>query len=170
MTARVPVLRAMQVSDLSAVARIQALAYPAAFLEEDATLRDRLSAHAETAWVACSSGKIAAYLVAYRSLLGKVTPLGGQFAPNAQANCLYLHDLAVHPDCIGQGLGPRLVQHALHAATQGMAWSALVSVQSSQPFWQALGYQSQPLEDAGQRQNLATYSGPAVYMVQRLAA
>lgn len=158
----------MQLADLPAVARIQALAYPAGFIEDDATLRERLLAHPDTAWVACAAGQAAAYLVAYRSVLGKITPLAAPFAPSAQANCLYLHDLAVHPAYSGQGLGPRLVRHALQVGARGMAWSALVSVQASQPFWQALGYQNHPLTGAAQRQNLATYPGQGVYMAQSL--
>jgi ribosomal protein S18 acetylase RimI-like enzyme len=168
--AQAAVLRRMHHEDLSAVSAVQASAYPAFFLEDDATLRARLTTCADTAWVAQGAQGVCAYLVAYRCLPGRVTPLGAQFAPPPGANGLYLHDLAVSAAAAGQGLGPQLVRHALaQARSEGLAFSALVSVQGSEAFWHRLGYQVQVLEDVQQRAHLASYPGQAVYMRQALA-
>jgi ribosomal protein S18 acetylase RimI-like enzyme len=168
--AQAAVLRRMLHADLPAVAAVQASAYHPHFLEDDTTLRARLNACADTAWVAQGPQGVCAYLVAYRSLLGQVTPLGASFAPPEGADGLYLHDLAVAAAAAGQGLGPQLVKHALaQARREGLAWSALVSVQGSEAFWQRLGYQAQTLADARQRAHLASYPGQGVYMSQLLA-
>ena len=51
---------------------------------------------------------------------------------------------------------------------QGLRWSALVSVQDTQAYWQRQGYRPQPLSDATQRQRLDSYGPGAVYMGQPL--
>ncbi|SFU59266.1 Ribosomal protein S18 acetylase RimI [Polaromonas sp. YR568] len=163
-------LRLMRPQDLAGVAAIQASSYHPHYLEDDATLAARLRECADTSWVAEGpGGLLGAYLVAYRSVLGKVTPLGAHFDPPPQPNCLYLHDLAVAAHAAGQGLGPALVRQALALARrEGLACSALVSVQESQAFWRRLGYGAQALDDAQQQAHLASYPGVGVYMVQAL--
>ncbi|WP_218156582.1 GNAT family N-acetyltransferase [Polaromonas sp. OV174] len=166
-----PSVRLMRPGDLASVAAIQADSYHPHYLEDDATLRARLNEFPDTAWVAQGPAGVCAYLVAYRSVLGKITPLGGHFHSPALPNCLYLHDLAVSTAAAGQGLGPALVSHALAVARQeGLAYCALVSVQGSQAFWQRLGFRATTLDDPRERQHLATYLGAAVYMTQALAA
>lgn len=161
----------MRPDDLACVAVIQSGAYAVDFLEDDATLRARLCGFPDTSWVAEGPSGVCAYLVAYRSVLDKVSPLGGQFESPPNANCLYLHDLAIDPRAAGQKLGSRLVRQALLAAEkQGLAYSALVSVQNSQAFWQRLGYQPRVLAEPQQQLLLATYPGHGIYMVQALGA
>lgn len=137
--------------------------------EDEATIRSRLRAAPDSAWVAQEEGGVCAYLMAYRSVVGKVTPLDGAFDPVAEADALYLHDLAVAARCKGQGIGPALVQCAWrHAVSAGLAYSALLSVQGSRGFWERLGYQVWDRLDPAQLANLHTYEGPAFYMVRRL--
>ena len=159
----------MRLDDLAWVAAIQAGAYAVDLLEDDATLRARFSGFPDTAWVAEGPSGVCAYLVAYRSVLDKVSPLGGHFESPTHANCLYLHDLAIDARATGQQLGSLLVRQALLAAEkQGLAYSALVSVQNSQAFWQRLGYRPRMLVARQQQLQLATYSGHGVYMAQAL--
>jgi ribosomal protein S18 acetylase RimI-like enzyme len=163
-------VRRMRLDDLPSVAAIQATAYPPHFLEDEATLQARLNDFPDTAWVAQGPSGVCAYLVAYRSVLGKVTPLGAHFESPLGADCLYLHDLAVSATAAGQGLGPLLVQHALAMARrEGLAASALVSVQGSQGFWRRMAYQAQRLDDPQQQAHLASYPGTGVYMMQVFA-
>lgn len=164
-------VRGMRPEDLLSIAAIQAEAYPPHFLEDDATLRARLDDFADTAWVVQGPQGVCAYLVAYRSVPGQVTPLGAHFDPPPDANCLYLHDLAVAVDAAGQGWGPLLVMHALALARrEGLLYSALVSVQGSEAFWHRLGFHPQVPEDPLQRVHLATYPGAGRYMTQRLSS
>ena len=162
-------LRPMAAPDLPTVLDIQRACYGEGFLEEAATLHQRLQGPGKLSCVAERSGVVCAYLAAYRSRPGKLTPLHGDFDTVVQPDTLYLHDLAVAPQALGQGLAQRLVSHLwARAAEEGLRYSALVSVQGSQVFWERLGYRAQALDDPAQQQDLATYGVGACYMLTRL--
>jgi GNAT superfamily N-acetyltransferase len=159
----------MTETDIAAVMAIQASCYVSAMVEPEAVIRARLQACAGHAWVAGGAEGIAAYLMAYPSRVGRVTPLGGAFSVAEQADCLYLHDLAVAPASAGAGLGKSLVEAAEAAARRaGLARMALVSVQDSLRYWQRQGFQAWAALDAEQRARLDGYAGPACYMVRQL--
>jgi GNAT superfamily N-acetyltransferase len=151
--------------DLAGVLDVQAACYPPAMQEPAHVVRARLAASPGTVLVARDDAGVCAYLFAYPSRLGKVTPLGGAFAVAAEPDTLYLHDLAVAPRAAGQGVARRLVAR-LHddAAVRGLRHAALVSVQDSLAFWESLGY----APAAGDRAALATYPSAAHYMTKRL--
>lgn len=156
----------MHPGDLPAVMAIQRACYGSALLEPLHVLRARLAAASDTCWVALHGGQVQAYLAAYRSRLGAVTALNGAFRPVAAPDTLYLHDLAVHPEAHGAGLGGRLVDTLLARARQeGLRWSALVAVQGAAPYWQRRGFASHVADPAA----LHSY-GEADYMVRPLAA
>jgi len=162
-------LRAMRARDIPAVMAIQDESYAAEVLEDEALIRARLAACPQLAWVAEDDQGACAYLLAYHSRVGTVTPLDGEFQPHAEADCLYLHDLAVARRASGRGIGPALVRKNLEQArTQQLRYSALVSVQESEAFWSRLGYAAHDELDAPQVDNLASYQIPAVYMVRAL--
>jgi predicted N-acetyltransferase YhbS len=155
----------MAESDLAAVLAVQAACYPPAMQEAAAVVRARLRASPATVLVARDADGVCAYLFAYPSRLGKVTPLGGDFALPAEPDTLYLHDLAVAPRAAGQGVARRLVD-AMLARADGLCHAALVSVQDSRRFWERLGY----APAAGDPAALATYPADALYMTKRLSA
>ncbi|NTV97330.1 MAG: GNAT family N-acetyltransferase [Thiobacillus sp.] len=160
----------MTAGDIAAVLAIQDAAYGSAFIEPETVIRCRLAGAPDTAWLAEDGTGPCAYLVGYRSCLGKVTPLGGLFADLPEGDCLYLHDLAVAPRTAGGGLGKLLVEHALdYAVSAGLVRSALVAVQDSRPFWERRGYRVlASSEDAMPPANLTTYPSPAYYMQRDL--
>ena len=160
----------MCVADLPRVLAIQSECYAPQTVEAESVIRCRLEAAPHTAWVAENASGICAYLVGYRSRLGKLTPLGGDFEPHADGDSLYLHDLAVASGAAGCGAGRALIEHAwAQGRAAGLAYSALVSVQDSRAFWQKRGYAVATDLSDEQRQRLATYSGPSYYMVRELA-
>ncbi len=162
-------LRAMQERDIPAVLAIQEESYAAEVLEDEAVIRSRLAACPHLAWVAEDVEGVCGYLFAYPSRLGKVTPLDGEFHNDGEADCLYLHDLAVARRAAGRGIGPALVRHNLKQASSiRLRYSALVSVQDSTGFWSRLGYQAHDELEPPQAGNLASYQIPAVYMVRSL--
>ncbi|SFQ65770.1 Ribosomal protein S18 acetylase RimI [Variovorax sp. OK605] len=162
-------VRAMRADDLDAVLAVQLACYGAGFVESGELIARRLAAAPHTGWVAEHMGHVRAYLAGYPSVMGKLTPLHGEFEVAAAADALYLHDLAVHPDASGLGLGPRLVRHAwAHAAQAGWRHSTLVSVQSSVGFWERQGYAATQPAGPGQLARLATYPGDSVFMMRRL--
>lgn len=159
----------MRADDLDAVLAIQLACYGAGFVEDGALIARRLAAAPHTGWVVEHRGGVRAYLAGYPSVVGKLTPLHGEFEVAAAADALYLHDLAVHPEASGLGFGPRLVRHAwANAAQAGWRHSTLVSVQSSVGFWQRQGYEAAQPAGPDQQAGLATYPGDSVYMVRPL--
>ena len=162
-------LRPMREDELDAVLAVQASCYPPALQEPAAVVLARLRAAPSTTLVACRSGTVCAYLFAYPSRLGRVTPLDAPFAPAPAPDTLYLHDLAVAPQALGRGLGRRLAQRLLlHAGARGLTHAALVSVQDTRRFWEGLGFEAAAARPPCAA--LATYPEGAVYMTRRLAA
>jgi len=162
-------VRAMRADDLDAVLAIQLACYGAGFVEDGVLIARRLATAPHTGWVAEHGGGVRAYLAGYPSVIGKLTPLHGEFEVAPDADSLYLHDLAVHPEASGLGLGPRLVRHAwAHAMQAGWRHSTLVSVQASVGFWERQGYVAAQPAGIDQQARLATYPGASVYMARRL--
>ena len=164
-------IRRLTAADLDAVMRVQAACYPRELNEERGLFARRLTAAPETAWLAESAGTACAYLFGYPSRPGRITPLGGDFAPSRSATALYLHDLAVAPAAAGQGLGRRLVATAVAAAQGlGLMQATLVAVGGAEKFWQAQGFRRADALAAEQQARLAGYGPAAVYMQRPLAA
>lgn len=158
-------IRLMQQRDIPAVLAIQLEAYSADLQESAAVIGARLASAPGHAWVAEDEEGVCAYLFAYQSQLGKVTPLDGDFEIPDRPDCLYLHDLAVARRAAGRRIGPALVHEALgQAHRQQLRFSALVSVQESSEFWSRLGY-SPRRPDPDHLEHLGSYQVPATYMV-----
>ncbi|MCH8618054.1 GNAT family N-acetyltransferase [Undibacterium sp. TS12] len=162
-------VRPMQAADLAAVFRIQTFAYVPAMVEAEDVLAARLAAAPATAWVAEEGRQVIAYLAAYPSLAGRISALGHEFAVADPANALYLHDMAVEPRHGGRGVASLLLDVALdYARRQGWRYACLVSVQSTQTYWQRLGFAEFEDPDEDQRAKLGSYTGLATYMYREL--
>ena len=164
-------VRPLCLADLPGLQAVQRQCYGADLVEGTDVFARRLAHPANCSAVIAQDGQVRAYVVAYRSCWGQVTPLHGDFSDHPAPDTLYLHDLAVGPQWAGQGYGQAL-RHWLwcQASGWGLRWSALVSVQDTQAYWQRQGYHPQPLSDATQRQRLGSYGPGAVYMGQPLVA
>lgn len=163
-------IRLMQVTDIPAVLMVQEQAYVDEILETAEVIEARLHIAPHTAWVAETDAGVQAYLVTYPSRLGALTAWGENFQCAPDANCLYLHDLAVATAAGGGGLGQALIAAATrYAEEKNYGFSSLISVQNSVGFWQRRGYSV--VENLSQAQQLLlnTYSGPAYYMSKTLA-
>lgn len=162
-------VRPLATADLPGLLAVQLACYGEGYVESGEVFARRLASAANCSLVLERAGGVCAYLAAYRSVRGKVTPLHGDFEAVPHPDTLYLHDMAVLPACAGQGLARALLQPMWDAArSQGLRHSALVSVQGSQSYWERHGYAVQPLADAVQRARLASYGEGAVYMVRAL--
>lgn len=167
-------LRPLCAADLPALLAVQRACYGDGLIESEAVYARRLAspAHRSLALVdgrEGAAGRLVAYLAAYRSTLGQVTPLHGDFggAPESTQDTLYLHDMAVLPAFHGLGLAQRLLAAAWQGArADGLRRAALVSVQGAQAYWARQGFAVQALAHAAQRERLAGYGEGAVYMVR----
>lgn len=159
----------MRQDDLPEIMTIQAQCYPPSMQEDAAAIRQRLQAAGDTCLVAEDGGKVCAYLFAYRSTLGAVTPLGGVFNPCAGGDTIYLHDLAVGREAEGRGLGSLLVRAALtQAQKRGVSYAALIAVQDAHAYWRRLGFRPGDDLDAAGRETMSGYPGAPEYMVRAL--
>ena len=192
-------VRALALQHLPGLLAVQRACYGASLVESAEVFARRLASPANCSLVLEMDGEVCAYLAAYHSEHGKVTPLQGDFetvAAPGQADTLYLHDMAVLPRMAGRGCARRLLStlctqavaqglpqltgrgfaqallaplHA-QAVAFGLQRAALVSVQGSQAYWEHQGYAVERLEQARQRVRLASYGASAVYMARRLGA
>ncbi len=165
-------IRSMSLNDLIAVEHIQAEAYAGYFLESGDVIAQRFRLSPATAWVAEREGQVCAYLVGYWSKVGKINPLNAPFALVEEANCLYLHDLALLKMVQGFGVGKKLVNTAMKYALDESAHAlALLSVQNSKEFWHGFGFAELTDLENIQQENLNTYLDgivPVFYMVKQL--
>lgn len=159
---------------LPSLLAVQRACYGQGLIEGLDVFARRLASPANCSLVIEVDGEVGAYLAAYRSLRGKVTPLHGDFEPVAAplaSDTLYLHDMAVLPHLAGRGLARALLARLwAQAGSQGLHHTALVSVQGSQAYWERQGYAVQTLEQATQRTRLSSYGTGAVYMSRRLTS
>ncbi|WP_367066760.1 GNAT family N-acetyltransferase [Oryzisolibacter sp. LB2S] len=155
--------RPLLAADLPGLLAVQRACYGDGLIESAEVYARRLASPANCSLVLVEDGRVLAYLAAYHSVLGKVTPLHGDFEATPAPDTLYLHDMAVHPAHAGRGLARALLA-ALRADATGLRHQALVSVQDSQAYWQRQGYAVHPLHDGAQRARLASYGAQAVYM------
>lgn len=153
-------------ADVPGLLDVQAACYGADYLEGEALYARRLTSPVQCSLgVRDDSGTLVAYLAAYWSVRGAVTPLHGDFAQHDGADTLYLHDLAVHPLHAGQGLAQALLGAAWRQArAHGVDHAALVSVQGSGVFWRRQGFEPAPAP-----KGLDSYGADAVYMTRLLA-
>ncbi|MBF5005360.1 GNAT family N-acetyltransferase [Diaphorobacter caeni] len=162
-------VRPLQPDDLQGLLRVQRACYGDAYVEGADVFSRRIASAANCSLVLKSEGVVCAYLAAYRSRIGKVTPLHGDFDAVSEPDTLYLHDMAVHPEYVGQGLAHLLLLRMREIARDAqLPYSGLVSVQGSQFYWARQGYALHPLTDPQQQQRLASYGDDAVYMLCEL--
>ncbi|MDP5008707.1 MAG: GNAT family N-acetyltransferase [Glaciimonas sp.] len=125
-------IRLITAADISAVMQIQATAYPIAYQESAEVFLARVQAAPLSCWILEQDNLASAYLFSYLSKKGRITSLNTSFTITEDADCLYLHDLAVSPQLRGQGAGDALIANAFnYVYDKKLAWSALVSVQQS---------------------------------------
>ena len=164
-----PIPRALAAQDLPGLLAVQRACYGAGLVESAEVFARRLASPANCSLVLESGGQVCAYLAAYHSVRGKVTPLHGDFDAVHCPDTVYLHDMAVLPNHAGQGWARALLQPLWsQAVAQGLRYTALVSVQDSQAYWEHQGYAVHALASAQQRAGLASYGEGALYMVRRL--
>lgn len=165
-------VRPLNNADVDSLLHVQTVCYGDAFLESRDTFVQRLDSphQCSIGVVQDSNPALQAYLAAYWSNPGKITPLDGPFTtPSAGTQVLYLHDMSVLPQLAGQGIARHLVQHLMDKArARGVTQAALVSVQGSQAYWERQGFSVSCVTNSQQLMHLHTYGEDALYMTALL--
>lgn len=160
--------RPMTAMDLDGVVEIARLSFPDHF-EDRGCFENRLERFEAGCFVLGSDdGAVLGYLVAY--------PWKGETAPSlnsridrlpADADRLYLHDLALHPDVRGGGWTRPMVERlARQGRADGWPVLALVAVNRATAFWEGLGFSV--VDEPQVQARLSSYGPDARYMVRAL--
>lgn len=158
----------MTATDIDGVVTVARLSFPDHF-ESRACFENRLELHPAGSFVlADPDGAVLGYLFAY--------PWKGESAPAlntliealpADADRIYLHDLALHPDTRGGGFTRPIVERlAEQARADGWPMIALVAVNDAADFWARLGFEA--IDSPAIRAKLESYGPDARYMVRHL--
>lgn len=158
--------RQMQSDDLAAVCRIAAVCHPD-FPEDSRVLAEKQRLAPDFCFVLADERRVLGYLLAHPWRLGDIPALDHLLgAIPDDADCLYLHDLALLPQTRGGGYAAKVV--ALlerQAMAAGYTKLALVAVNKSAAFWQKQGFIV--VQPAGiMAKQLKTYNDDACYMTK----
>lgn len=158
----------MTAADLPEVSRIGAVVHPA-FPESDRVFDERFRLFPQGCHVAQGpDGAAVGYAVAHPGRL---------FAPPAldtllwqlpaEANCLYVHDVALLPAARGGGLGRAIVGELTAVARRtGLHCLALTAVNGSAGWWQRRGFLRLQPEPPELIDKLKSYGVDAAYLVK----
>ena len=161
-----PSIRPARRGDLNAILQIQARCYTAIVPESPDSMGAKLAAAPDSCFVAShTDGTPVAYLLALPWRFADPPHLD---APTCQlpadADTLYLHDLAVAPEARGSGAADALVgafMAALAASRLGRA--SLIAIQGSAGWWARHGFEAVTATPA-LAERLAGYGPDACYM------
>ncbi|WP_291295156.1 GNAT family N-acetyltransferase [Elioraea sp.] len=151
----------MTTAHLPAVAALEVLCHAPLPPEGEALFVERLALFPRGCLVVTDQEGLAGYAVAHPARRGEPPHLGETLgALPAGADCLHLHDLALHPRVRGQRLpGGAVALLVALARAEGLARLSLVAVHGTAPLWARQGFA--PAEAA-----LHGYGGGAVYMLR----
>jgi GNAT superfamily N-acetyltransferase len=159
--------RAMQESDLPAVTAIAAEVHPD-YPESPAVFAERLRLFAQGCLVAVDvNGTALGYAIAHPAVLGQPPALDSLLHDlSSQADCLYLHDVALTAATRQSGLGGALVGYIRELAiAHGFACAALMAVNNSTAYWQRRGFMPYEHADDTLAKKISSYDSDAQYLV-----
>jgi len=165
------VLKPISEHDLENVLRIQNRVYNPFFHETTEVFKEKLMFFPNGCWLALCNEIYAGYLFSHpwrHDLPIELdSPLG---TVPKNFDCLYIHDVAVAPECQRKGIGNILFSKAKEI-TEQLKYKLIVavSVQNSGYFWNKLGFQ--PFENIpdGVKNKLLSYGQNCSYMISDLS-
>lgn len=154
----------MHAGDLPDVERISTIVHPN-YPERDEVPVERLRLFPAGCLIVPRNGATIGYAIAHPGLIGQPPPLDTLLGVlPVDADCLYIHDVALLPEARGMRLGAAVTATlAAVARTLGLSHLALTAVNNSAAFWSRQGFAAAPI-----KKSLASYGSDAVYMVRAL--
>ncbi|MBW7971094.1 GNAT family N-acetyltransferase [Bradyrhizobium sp. BR 10289] len=164
-----PHWRLAQVSDLPDITAIAARIHPE-MPERPEVLAEKMRLCPEGCRVLVAGDAIAGYGLAHPWKQHDIPSLDGFLEKLPEdADCFYVHDVAVLPDFRGGAARDYVAMIEKLARTSHITTLALVSVYATRPLWERLGFRPVAVH-AELRAKLASYGGAATYMLRDLAA
>ncbi|WP_339034357.1 GNAT family N-acetyltransferase [Bradyrhizobium symbiodeficiens] len=164
-----PHWRPAHASDLPAISAIATRIHPD-LPESPEVLAEKMQLYPDGCRVLVVGDEIAGYGLSHPWKQHRIPPLDGLLERLPEdADCLYVHDVAVLAESRGGVLRAYIADIEQLARASGLATLALVSVYATQPLWQRLGFRP-VTADADLRAKLASYGEGATYMLRDLAA
>ena len=163
-----PHWRHAHASDLPAIGAIAARIHPD-LPEGPEVFAEKMRLYPDGCRVLAAENETVGYGLSHPWMQLQIPPLDGflEKLPD-DADCLYVHDVAVLPDF--RGGVTRAYVGAIEglARSSGIATLALVSVYATRSLWEHLGFRA-VTANAELRAKLAPYGGSATYMLRDLA-
>lgn len=135
-------IRSLESADVSAVLSVQADAYLPELLESGETFARKINLFPRGC-LGCFEGEnLLGYVFSQPWYGTEIIPLDAHLSEiPALPDCYYIHDLAIRKAGRARGIGRRLIDSLfIIADSLGIQRFMLVSVQSSEPFWQRWGF------------------------------
>lgn len=159
-------LKPLQTEHMADVLRIQDYCYTEIEPESLESLQAKILASPNTCLIAESSEGAVGYLIAVPIIYPHLPTLNAPtFELPADADTLYIHDLAVDSTGRGKGVAQALVRASINAAkSSGLSRACLVAIQNSQRFWEQFGFEvvAEPADEFTAK--LASYGAGAQLM------
>ena len=159
-------LKLLKSDYMADVLRIQDYCYTEIEPESLKSLQAKILASPNTCLIAESSEGAVGYLIAVPIVYPHLPTLNAPtFELLADADTLYIHDLAIHGAGRGKGVAQALVGASFDAAKHsGLSRACLVAIQNSQKFWEQFEFEvvAEPADDL--RAKLASYGARAQLM------
>lgn len=167
-------LRPALLTDIPEILRIQALCYTSIEPERASAYTNKLAIAPDCAFVVeqDSGAGLLAYVFALPIQLAEPPALDADdVGVPANADSLYLHDLAIDPAARGLKLSAPLLDAFFATATRrNLPYCSLIAIQNSAPFWQRYGFHTDhPVSQRADVQEKIRVYGEAVYMTRQLA-
>ncbi len=160
----------MVVSDIDRLIEIELKVYSGSLYEEADFFLNRIRLAPEFCWVVENQQGVQGYLISYPWAYLELPQLNLVVDRLPKyADCWFIHDCAIMPDCRGQGLAERLLHQAENVAVKaGLHFSGLIALSSAVAYWQNKGYDLVMLSDSVLIKKLSGYGAGACYMVKKL--
>ena len=157
-----PAWRAATTDDVPAIDRIAHSIH--ATYERIDVIAEKIALFPDGCRMLVGDGAVCGYALAHPWRLADVPPLDSFLGvlPD-DANCVFIHDVAILPPARRHGAMRRFVAHTSELAGRNeIARLALVSVYGTYPVWARCGFELAPLPDPDAK--LASYGSSARYM------
>nr|MDO8110856.1 GNAT family N-acetyltransferase [Candidatus Sigynarchaeota archaeon] len=157
--------RNLSSGDVPGILQIQQEAYKPEFIESSSVFEQRIQLFPAGCLGCFEASKFIAYAIAHPWRLGEIVPFDSLIEKiPLDADCLYIHDVAVSHDHGQEGIARRFITMLVEIAqSRGLKALTGVAVQKSEGIWHRLGFiEKHKLEYAP--------GGPGKYVIRKLDA